>query len=130
MCTVFAESEVISLIGKGTPREDIAYAVIESVVELSLIHIFLVCLAVWIGFSARTVADKVLGILLPISAFVACGFEHCVANMFFLPMGLLLNSMGVGAPDAVTLAGIATNLSACLLYTSCPSTDARTSCSW
>ncbi|MDU2448489.1 MAG: formate/nitrite transporter family protein, partial [Eggerthella sp.] len=46
----------------------------------------LVCLAVWIGFSARTVADKVLGILLPISAFVACGFEHCVANMFFLPM--------------------------------------------
>ena len=75
----------------------------------------LVCLAVWIGFSARTVADKVLGILLPISAFVACGFEHCVANMFFLPMGLLLNSMGVGAPDAVTLAGIATNLSAATL---------------
>ena len=70
----------------------------------------LVCLAVWIGFSARTVADKVLGILLPISAFVACGFEHCVANMFFLPMGLLLNSMGVGAADAVTLVGIATNL--------------------
>ena len=75
----------------------------------------LVCLAVWIGFSARTVADKVLGILLPISAFVACGFEHCVANMFFLPMGLLLNSMGVGAADAVTLVGIATNLSAATL---------------
>ena len=56
-----------------------------------------------------------LGILLPISAFGACGFEHCVANMFFLPMGLLLNSMGVGAPDAVTLAGIATNLSAATL---------------
>ena len=48
----------------------------------------LVCLAVWIGFSSKTTADKVLGILLPISAFVACGFEHCVANMFFLPMGL------------------------------------------
>lgn len=75
----------------------------------------MVCLAVWIGFSARTVVDKVLGIMLPISFFVAAGFEHCVANMFFLPMGLLLNSMGVGAPDAVTLAGIATNLSAATL---------------
>ncbi|WP_101722607.1 formate/nitrite transporter family protein [Eggerthella timonensis] len=75
----------------------------------------LVCLAVWIGFSARTVVDKVIGIILPISAFVACGFEHCVANMFFLPMGLLLNSMGVGAPDAVTLGGLAANLSAATL---------------
>ena len=76
---------------------------------------FLVCLAVWIAYASKTVADKMLGIMLPIAAFVACGFEHCVANMFFLPMGLLLNSMGVGAPDAVTLAGIATNLSAATL---------------
>lgn len=74
-----------------------------------------VCLAVWIGFSARTVADKVLGILLPISAFVAAGFEHCVANMFFLPMGLLLNTMGFGTPDAVTFGGIFYNLSAATL---------------
>ena len=58
-----------------------------------LCNIF-VCLAVWIGFGARTVVDKVIGILLPISAFVACGFEHCVANMFFLPMGLLAKSTG------------------------------------
>ena len=48
----------------------------------------MVCLAVWIGFSARTVVDKVLGIMLPISFFVAAGFEHCVANMFFPPTGL------------------------------------------
>ena len=75
----------------------------------------LVCLAVWIGFSARTVADKVLGILLPISAFVACGFEHCVANMFFLPTGLLLNTLGIGADGAVTLAGVLMNLSAATL---------------
>lgn len=75
----------------------------------------LVCLAVWIGFSARTVADKVLGVLLPVSAFVACGFEHCVANMFFLPMGFILNCGGVGAQGAVTLAGIASNLSAATL---------------
>ena len=71
----------------------------------------LVCLAVWIGFSSKTTADKVLGILLPISAFVACGFEHCVANMFFLPMGLLLNTVaGIGAAGAITAGGVAYNL--------------------
>ena len=71
----------------------------------------LVCLAVWIGFSSKTTADKVLGILLPISAFVACGFEHCVANMFFLPMGLVLNTIGgVGAAGAITIGGVAYNL--------------------
>lgn len=75
----------------------------------------LVCLAVWIGFAARTVADKVIGIILPISAFVACGFEHCVANMFFLPMGLLLNSTGVGAAGAMSIGGILFNLSAATL---------------
>ncbi len=71
----------------------------------------LVCLAVWIGFGGKSVADKVIGLLLPISAFVACGFEHCVANMFFLPMGLVLNTLGgVGAAGAITLGGIAYNL--------------------
>ena len=71
----------------------------------------LVCLAGWIGFSSKTTADKVLGILLPISAFVACGFEHCVANMFFLPMGLLLNTVaGIGAAGAITAGGVAYNL--------------------
>lgn len=49
-----------------------------------LCNIF-VCLAVWIGTAGKTVVDKVVGILLPIAAFVACGFEHCVANMYFLP---------------------------------------------
>ena len=56
----------------------------------------LVCLAVWLCLSARSVTDKVLAILLPISAFVAAGFEHSVANMYFLPIGLLVK---VGAPD-------------------------------
>lgn len=71
----------------------------------------LVCLAVWIGFSAKSVADKVIGLLLPISAFVACGFEHCVANMFFLPMGLVLNTVGAfGVEGAVAVAGVAYNI--------------------
>ncbi|MEY8562214.1 formate/nitrite transporter family protein [Eggerthellaceae bacterium 3-80] len=74
-----------------------------------LCNIF-VCLAVWIGFSARTVVDKVIGILLPISAFVACGFEHCVANMFFLPMGLIQNLQGVGVPGVITFEGLVYNI--------------------
>jgi formate transporter len=52
----------------------------------------LVCLAVWLCFSARTATDKILAILFPISGFVAAGFEHCVANMYFIPMGLLVKA--------------------------------------
>ncbi len=49
---------------------------------------WLVCLAVWMGFAGRTVIDKVFTTIFPVMAFVACGFEHCVANMFILPMGI------------------------------------------
>jgi formate/nitrite transporter len=49
----------------------------------------LVCLAVWLCFSARDVAGKVLAIVWPISAFVALGFEHSVANMYLIPIGML-----------------------------------------
>lgn len=52
----------------------------------------LVCLAVWLCYSARTTTDKILSIVPPIAAFVAAGFEHSVANMFFVPMGLLIES--------------------------------------
>ncbi|MBR3181909.1 MAG: formate/nitrite transporter family protein [Eggerthellaceae bacterium] len=56
---------------------------------------WLVCLAVWMGFAGRTVIDKVFTSIFPVMAFVACGFEHCVANMFFLPMGIAaLNTYG------------------------------------
>ena len=57
----------------------------------------LVCLAVWLCMGARSVADKILAIVFPISAFVACGFEHSVANMFFLPLGIAL-AAGSAAP--------------------------------
>ena len=50
----------------------------------------LVCLAVWLCFSARTVTGKILSILFPITAFVAAGFEHSIANMYFIPTGILL----------------------------------------
>jgi formate/nitrite transporter len=50
----------------------------------------LVCLAVWLCFSAHTTTDKILAIIPPISAFVAGGFEHSIANMYFIPLGLFL----------------------------------------
>jgi formate transporter len=50
----------------------------------------LVCMAVWLCYSARSTTDKILAIIFPISAFVAAGFEHSVANMYFIPMGLLI----------------------------------------
>ena len=50
----------------------------------------LVCLAVWLCYSARSVTDKILAIVPPITAFVAAGFEHSVANMYFVPLALLL----------------------------------------
>jgi len=52
----------------------------------------LVCAAVWLSFSCHSTTDKILAILFPISAFVACGFEHCVANMYFIPIGLFIKS--------------------------------------
>lgn len=61
----------------------------------------LVCLAVWLCFAARSVADKVLVIPLPIAAFVALGFEHSVANMFFLPLAWLLGSPQIGLGSLV-----------------------------
>jgi formate transporter len=52
----------------------------------------LVCLAVYLCFSGRSVTDKILAILFPITAFVALGFEHSIANMYFIPAGLLLKN--------------------------------------
>jgi len=62
----------------------------------------LVCLAVWLCFAGRTVVDKVLAIIFPITAFVAMGFEHSVANMYFISAGLLAKQQ----PELVQLVGI------------------------
>lgn len=57
----------------------------------------LVCLAVWMCYGARSVTDKIFTIVPPITAFVAAGFEHCIANIYFIPMGLFIKA---GAPDS------------------------------
>jgi len=56
----------------------------------------LVCLAVWMCYGARTTIDRVVTIIAPISAFVAAGFEHSIANIYFIPTGLFIKA---GAPD-------------------------------
>jgi formate/nitrite transporter len=52
----------------------------------------LVCLAVWLTYSAHCVADKILSIIFPITVFVAAGFEHSIANMYFVPYALLIKA--------------------------------------
>jgi formate/nitrite transporter len=59
-------------------------------IALGILCNALVCLAVWLTFSARSTMDKIAAIIFPITAFVAAGFEHSVANMYFIPMGLLI----------------------------------------
>ncbi len=59
-------------------------------IALGILCNALVCLAVWLCFSARSTTDRILAIIPPISAFVAAGFEHSIANMYFIPMGLFI----------------------------------------
>jgi formate/nitrite transporter FocA (FNT family) len=58
----------------------------------------LVCLAIWMALAGRSVVDKAVAIVFPISAFVAAGFEHSVANMYFSLMGLLLKGHTAPCP--------------------------------
>ncbi len=63
-------------------------------IALGILCNALVCLAVWLCVSARSFTDKVLAIVFPITAFVAAGFEHCVANMYFVPKALFVKMWG------------------------------------
>jgi formate transporter FocA len=63
----------------------------------------LVCLAVWLTFSARTTVDKIVAVIFPVTAFVAAGFEHSIANMYFIPFGLLIKQFN---PSFVLESGV------------------------
>ncbi len=67
----------------------------------------LVCLAVWLALGARTTADKVLAILFPVAAFVAAGFEHVVANMYVLPLAMMIQAWGPEAALPLPMTGAA-----------------------
>jgi formate transporter len=74
----------------------------------------LVCLAVWLAYAGRSVTDKIVALILPVSAFIAAGFEHCVANMYFLPLAWLMTQTGHVPADfdasLITISGIVHNL--------------------
>ena len=61
-------------------------------VALGILCNGLVCLAVWLTFSARSAVDKIAAIIFPITAFVAAGFEHSIANMYFIPYALFIKN--------------------------------------
>jgi formate transporter len=63
-------------------------------VALGIMCNALVCMAVWMCYSARTTTDKILAIIPPISCFVAAGFEHSIANMYFIPLALFVKGSG------------------------------------
>jgi formate/nitrite transporter len=75
-------------------------------VVLGILCNALVCMAVWLTYSARSTMDKIAAIILPIAAFVAAGFEHSIANMYFVPYALLIKAFD---PEFIrtTAAGVA-----------------------
>jgi len=75
----------------ATAHAKLGFGFVEAVALGTLCNA-LVCLAVWLTFSARTTTDRILATVPPIAAFVAAGFEHSVANMYFIPEGLLIRA--------------------------------------
>lgn len=73
-----------------------------SAVSLGILCNWLVCMAVWLAVASDDVTSKIFSCFFPIMAFVASGFEHCVANMFFIPYGLLLKEI----PNLAALSGL------------------------
>jgi formate transporter len=86
----------VGLVALTTASAKTSLAVVPAV-TLGIMCNALVCLAVWMCYSARTTVDRVFTIIFPITAFVAAGFEHCIANIYFIPMGLFIKA---GAPES------------------------------
>jgi formate/nitrite transporter len=86
----------VGLVALNTANSKAALAFIPAL-TLGIMCNALVCVAVWMCFSARTTIDRVVTVVPPIAAFAAAGFEHCIANAYFLPMGLFIKA---GAPNS------------------------------
>ncbi len=103
---------IVAFSGHGTMNEgrvgETAVAIGAAKCGLGFVEAFLkgvlcnllVCLAVWLAMAGRSVIDRIVAVVFPISAFVAAGFEHSVANMYFVPLALFLD--GGAAPEALT----------------------------
>jgi formate transporter len=78
-----------SILSIGVAKTSLGFG---QAIALGMLCNALVCLAVWLTYGAHTTTDKILAIILPITAFVAAGFEHSVANMYFISIALLVKS--------------------------------------
>ncbi len=78
-----------SILAIGVAKTSLGFG---QAIALGMLCNALVCLAVWLTYGARTTTDKILAIVAPIAAFVAAGFEHSVANMYFISIALLVKS--------------------------------------
>ncbi len=90
---------LVALSGIDTVVGEKALAIGEAKAELGIVSALvrgilcnaMVCLAVWLAMGGRSVTDKILAVLFPITAFVVLGFEHSIANWFFLPYAIVLD---------------------------------------
>lgn len=90
----------------------------EKALALGIFCNFLVCVGIWMSMLGTRVTDKILGVFLPIMLFVLCGFEHSIANMYFIPAGIIakMNSdyaaflPSIGGIEDLTWGGFAMNL--------------------
>ena len=82
-----------------TSEHKLAHTFIEAV-GLGILCNIMVCLAVWMSFSAQSLTDKMVAVLFPVGLFIAAGFEHSVANMFMVPAGIY--SLMLATPEMLT----------------------------
>ena len=104
VCAMLVYGHTFSLFSNGMAEYAVATAAVKT--NLSFGDAFLrgimcnilVCIAVWMGFAAKDAGGKVLAIFLPIMIFVICGYEHSVANMYYVPAGLMaMKEYGISA---------------------------------
>lgn len=70
----------------------------------------LVCLGVWMAFAGKTVSCKIIGLFFPVMCFVICGYEHCIANMFYIPAGLMAAGRADIVAEGLSILGFLKNL--------------------
>jgi formate transporter len=94
-------SNAVGIAALKTAVTKVDYTFIQAI-ALGILCNALVCMAVWLTYSARSTMDKILALVFPITAFVAAGFEHSIANMYFIPFGLLIKNFDPAFVDAVS----------------------------
>ena len=90
--TFGANSIGIAALKTGVAKSELTFL---QAIALGILCNALVCMAVWLTFSARSTIDKIAAIIFPITAFVAAGFEHSIANMYFIPYALFIKMFDV-----------------------------------